>query len=168
MTPILFILLTGSFLAGLILHILVWRIRRPVDDATALLHFVTTLPAVLSGCAIWASGWFSSPLNATGLALMFHAGTGFTYMSLYTAAQAASPTSLVLLALARQEKGMTELEIRELFTTDLLSGNSVRSSIDEGFLHLDGDQLSLAPRGSSLIRVCSGLRSVLALPPGRG
>lgn len=168
MSPTLLSLLIGAFVFGLALHIVIWRVRRPIDDAAALMHLVVSLPAAFSGIGIWACGCIESPMDAIGLALMFHLGTGFTYMSLYTAAQAASPTSLVLLALAGKPKGLSEVEVRDLFTTDLLSGKSVQSAIDEEILHLDGDKLSLAPRGASLIRVCNGLRSILALPAGRG
>lgn len=170
MSPSFLFTLTSSFLIGLAAHIVTWRVRRPKDDAATLMHLIVTLPLAVSVLAILSKGQTGmDALNAAGLAVMFHVGTGFTYMSLYTASQAASPTALVLIALARHKNtGLTIEQINELFTTDQLAGNSIHSAIDEGFLLESGKKLALGPRGASLIRVCGGLRRILRLPPGRG
>lgn len=165
------VLLT-SFAAGLLIHVIVWRMRRPKDDAAALFIVVVLLPLLGScaGASLLTSLRSLQLVDALFLACIFHFGTGFMYMSLYTASQAASPTSLILLRMAQAgPDGISETELCEQFTSQQLSGGSVRSGIDEGFLLDAGDgKLLVAARGKALLFVCSSLRRFLRLGPGRG
>lgn len=166
-------ILTASLALGLMAHIAVWRWRRPADDAGTLMRMLVLLPLVISATTVWLFLPRESLAGVLILAAMFHVGTGFTYMSLYTAAQAASPSSLLLLRLAQAGKaGLTEDQVRALFTMQELAGDSLQSAIDERFLVMSpvpgSHQLSVAARGRALILVCSALRGVLRLPLGRG
>ena len=157
---------------GIAIHTVVWRIGRPKDDASALFKLVVLLPFLESGVAAFYL------LDLRGLQLLdalvlsgiFHFGAGFLYMGLYTAAQAASPTSLILLRLAQSTSdGIEEAELCEAFTWQQLSGDSVQSAIDEGFLAVKGrGELALAPRGRALLRITSVTRRFLGLGSGKG
>lgn len=169
---ILLAVFLGAFFFGVAIHVIVWRIRRPKDDAAALFRLVVLLPLLGSGLGAFAL------LDVRGLQLLdafllgaiFHFGAGFTYMSLYTASQAASPTSLILMRLASAgAAGISEVELCEQFTSQQLSGDSVQSAVDERFLSAAADgTLVLAPRGRTMLSVCTLLRQFLGLGQGKG
>ena len=172
MTIGLLAIFLAALATGVAIHIIVWRISRPKDDAAALFKLVVILPLVgscLGALFLLRLGGLEL-VDALLLAGIFHLGTGFVYMSLYTASQAASPTSLILLRLAQaRSDGLDEAEVVEQFTWQQLSGDSVQSAIDEGFLSGASDgALSLAPRGRALLRTCSTLRRFIGLGQGRG
>ena len=172
MDIMLLVVFVSSFALGLLIHVSVWRIKKPADDAAALFGLTVVLPVFASALLAFFALDFRGlqMLDAALLGIIFHVGTGFAYMSLYTASQAASPTSLILLRAGRAgAHGMDETELCEQFTWQQLSGGSVQSAIEEGFLAVAADgSLQVATRGQALLRVCSTLRRFLNLPPGRG
>ena len=163
MTYFLLIGMSSAFLAGFLFHIVWWRIRRPRDDARALFFCVVAAPALLTSAGALSSA------ELLPLVLIFHICTGFTYMGLYTAAQAASPTSLILLFLGqRGDAGALRALLHETFTTSQLSGDSLEASLNERFLVEDAGGLRLAARGTVLVSSSNLLRGFLGLPEGRG
>jgi len=166
------LIFSAAFAFGVVIHILLWRLNRPKDDAAALFKLVALLPLLGSSFGAFAFVGLRGLelLDACLLAAIFHFLTGFTYMSLYTASQAASPTSLILLRLAQAgSQGIAEAELCEQFTAQQLSGDSVESALNEGFLSIaQNGEFRVAARGRVLLRTCSVLRAFLKLGPGRG
>jgi len=155
-------LLIGISLAttfiGLAVHILWWRIRRPADDVRALALVMGVLPLLLSVTSYWffLAGPALLPGTLTGqivpaaaLAIM-HGFIALVYMSCYTAAQAASPTVLIVLLARHDPAGVTKEYIESHLTDDLVCGNLVQAAIHEKFVAEVDGALVLDSRGRGL------------------
>ena len=153
------VFITGlsACLGGWLLHLAWWRLSRPVDDLRALVASLILFPAgflsiLLFSGAMTAQSWF--------LSLLLSACLGSAYIFWYPAAQAASPTMLMTIIVARSgEKGCTEDDLRSLLSEEVLSGNSLDSLVGERFAGEDPDgNIRLAPRGRRTLKLIRLLR----------
>ncbi|MBI3548165.1 MAG: hypothetical protein HY078_03830 [Elusimicrobia bacterium] len=155
------------FAAGLALHVLVWRRRRPDRHLTALL-FVFAIPGA---AFVGWSGAAGVSTTQVAAALLLYAALAVSYIQVYPAAQASSPTLWMLLVIgASGGKGISETGLRE----QLASASMVRDRIDDlvraGLALEDAasGRLELTPAGRRFVSPFILLRSALGLAPGEG
>ncbi len=156
----------GAFLAGWLLHLAWWRVRRPADDLRALVLSVLVLPALAGALA-------AIPVQPTLPELLMGYGVlgalGLAYSAWYPAAQAASPTMLIVLQLGHAgQRGLTATEITAAFDDDQLCRNLIRNLVDERFAVERNGRLYPGPRGHRLLRALGGLRRCIGLKEARG
>lgn len=149
----------ATTLVGLVAHIIYWRIRRPADDVLALALFVGMIPLILSSIAYLhyftvtaTSAWLDlNQLLPLGALAIMHMIFALVYMSAYTAAQAASPTVLIVLLAQNDHAGTTKKDIEGHLTDDLVCGNLVQAAIHEKFVTEQNGNLVLGGRGRVLL-----------------
>lgn len=156
---------------GLAAHIGWWRISRPRDDAAVLLLLMGVLPWVLTVAGALAGGWIptgvgdflSTILEVMVPLVLLHTLIAFVYMSCYTAAQAASPTVLIMLACLGRPEGLTREQLLSTLDDSLLCGDLVEAGLDEKLIATEDERLVLAPRGRFLLKLGRTLRNFLKL-----
>ncbi len=145
MTLFLIAIAVGATLAGVVIHIAWWRLQRPVDDARALAFIVGLVPLAFSVTSTLVMSLPDRPpllslgyLLLLGALSMLHGLFALVYMSCYTAAQAASPTVLVVLLARNSGRGVSQAELADRLTDDLVCGDLVQAAVDEKFADLHG------------------------------
>lgn len=178
MTAICAILLDAAavFLACLIVHVVWWRVRRPV----AYRQWVPALAVVflLFGPALAWSLLRMEPLRAlvspaetvtAWLAVMLlHLSASLVYIIGYTLVSAFSPSVEILKLIDRTPAGLTRAEIDLPFLREALGGNRVDNLLAGGMVCADGDDVRLGPRATTLTRLVLFYRHAIGLPDGTG
>jgi hypothetical protein len=155
---------------GLAFHVLWWRVRRPRDDAAVLFFLMGGLPWLLTAgvLLLYLQQTGADELQNTFLSILLPLGLintliALVYMSCYTAAQAASPSVLIILACLGRPDGISREELLLTLDNDLLCGDLVQAGLDEKLIVAHNDRLELAPRGRFLLKLGRTLRRFLRL-----
>jgi hypothetical protein len=152
---------TGAALVAFGLHVWWWRTARPRDDVRALSLCFLVLPLAVFLCARWPEA-----LAAYCTAACW----GVAYILSYPGAQAASPSMLVVLAVARAgSAGLPSEQLWPAVGGEGLLADTLHRLTDERFAEVNAEgRLVPAPRGHGLLRVLSAWRAWLNLPDGDG
>lgn len=156
-----------SFTACLLLHVLIWRVRKPRDHAGTLLAIFLLPLIALPSMAGWF-GFTASPLEWAAIFLL-HAAMSMAYIQIYPASQADSP-SLKVMALVFQAmpKGLTAGEIAAQFDPCRLFHDRLDDLAAVGHIKREGEKVFLTSRGRLLILPFVWLRRMIGLPWGQG
>lgn len=161
----------GSMLFGMAfgIHVAWWRIARPADDFRALAVSFFVLPAILSAMALAAGIGVTTAREAVAAVLVTIAA-GAIYIMYYPAAQAASPSMLLVLEIHRGARrgGTTRAELNAAFDNELLCRQSIANLVHEHFADEAKGKLTVAPRGEFLLRMLNTWRGLLGLRYGSG
>lgn len=157
------------FFIGFIVHVVWWRVARPNDDIRALILSFFVGPAVLAALQFILLPDYGS-LRETVAAVMVTVAIGAFYIMWYPAAQAASPTMLLVLQVARaaSDGGATRTALRAAFDDELLCRQSISNLVHEHFAEERNGKLLVAARGAFLLRMLNTWRGLLGLKYGSG
>ena len=157
------------FFLGFAVHVAWWRMSRPADDIRALLLSFILGPLILAIIPPVLSPQYLS-WRETLAAMMVAVAIGAFYIMWYPAAQAASPTMLLVLEVARAASGggATRERLREAFNDELLCRQSIANLVHEQFAEERNGNLTVAPRGAFLLRMLNTWRGFLGLKYGSG
>jgi hypothetical protein len=156
------------FQIGFVIHVLWWRLSRPLDDFRALVLCFLAGPA---GSAILLSPllgqlFSAREIFATVLVTIFF---GSTYIMLYPAAQAASPSMLLVLQIAQAGPvGELRESLGMVLDSEVLCRKSVDNLVHERFADEVEGNLIIAPRGAFLLKFLTTWRGLLGLEYGSG
>ena len=164
------VLQAGSlFIAAMGLHVFVWRRHHPRRHLLALaaVFFVPVL-LFLAGIALYAR-------RALGVgvceSVLLYAAFAASYIQVYPAAQASSPTLWILLMVGgREPSGISKADIQEQIGLGSLVQDRVQDLLDAGLVEQRSGAggLSLTARGSAMVLPFILLRRFLGLQVGRG
>lgn len=154
----------AAFALGLGVHVAAWRLVRPVKHLTALAAAFGPACLGLPTAALWAG---AGPFEAAAAALLASACAA-AYIQTYPAAQARSPTLVIVGLLAESAGGLSEAELRRALSSTPLVGARVSDLVDAGWLVREGRGLRLGPPGRRLVGLFSRYRAFLGLEAGRG
>ena len=115
------------------------------------------------------SVWHLHPwIDLYGMFLL-HAALSFSYILVYPASQADSPSFKILLHIeGSMPQGMTESEIAYLFPQTKLLAARIRDLIDSRLVDEKDGNLSLTLKGRIMIKPFISLRKIMGLPAGAG
>jgi hypothetical protein len=150
------VLVWGSvlFLAALLTHLLVWRLRKPRSPMKALmlifLGVITAgLAALYCGDGIIRSYQLDTPGSTAAYVhtLLFSVSMSLAYITSYTLVEWGSPTLTIVAAIARAGKaGATKAELLELADSSLFIESRVECLIqDKTIVEKDGRYM-VSPR----------------------
>lgn len=174
------VLITGFllFFISLCIHIVIWRWRRPLNDALALLFIFSALPGacIFLAIVLRMSGMpFCSVLRnvfmpvhlASGIFL--HLSLSAAYIMSYPASQAVSPSLIIILIIARaMPRGCTQEEIQSHLDNRTLLDTRFQDLIDAKLAKETNGMLTLTARGIAITRFFTCYRRLLRLPIGDG
>lgn len=151
-----------TFVITLCAHVAWWRWRRPRSDLRGLIVVFIVVPLVL-GCLVW---WSVRPFDHVDLlgAMLLHLALASAYIQTYPAAQAASPSLQILLALgAHRADGLTPDELSARFTQSHLVGARVDDLLANGLLRRVEGGYALTGSATRLVRFFVAFRTLLGL-----
>lgn len=168
------ILGTGSFILALVMHILIWRVIKPVKHLIWLAIIFVILPLIAYAIVFYLSFLFykerfiASAPNV-GFIVLWHIALSGTYIMTYPVSQAKCPSFKIMLAVsASMPKGITALDINDIFSKDILLTDRVDDLIDEGFIYIKDNKYNLTFKGNLLASSFIFYRHLLSLPLGEG
>ncbi len=165
--PNILLLGIGLFAGCLIAHVLLWRIRHPRNHALALIGVFFGLGGGLLVLIRFVCPMLSG-IDLFALALL-HISLSCTYIQIYPASQADSPSLKILVIVGRSmPAGMTEAEIQKHFAPEDLFTARIRDLLAVGQVRRDGDKLVLTSKGIVLVKPFMALRKILGLSAGKG
>jgi hypothetical protein len=154
------------FLAGLALHVVIWRVKRP-ESYRIWLPLLVVIFLVAAPAAAWK---FTRTTTVAELAavLLLHGALSCVYIIGYTLVSSFSPSIEVLRLLERTPSGLRREEIRLGYLDSALGGNRVVTLVHDGMIHADGDRVRLGSGGRVLAALVLLYRHTIGLPDGAG
>jgi hypothetical protein len=168
--PSLFTLFITLIEMGVLILIqaLIWNIHRPKDDLMVLVQLCVGVLILSSAVVLWK---WPSLLSVADLAIAqaSYLFLSAAYICWYPAAQAASPTMLIVMQIARTgELGCAQETLKSTFSEEQLCNASIEDLFGEGFATEDNGIIHLTPRGKRLLKGIRQLRSWVGLGAPRG
>lgn len=162
------ILLEAAALFGgcLLLHVIIWRVRRPESYRV----WLPLLAAIFLAAGPMVEWRLTTTHETAALlaVLLLHASMSCVYIIGYTLLSSFSPSIEILKLLARTPGGLRREEIRLPYLDTALGGNRVVTLVQDGMIHADGDRVSLGSSGRLLANLALLYRHAIGLPDGAG
>lgn len=170
MRPEVLIYGTVVFIAFFSLHIIIWRIRIPQNDALYLIIILLALPMAVflpSLAAIAPLKGFQS--HEVFEAILLHVSFSLVYIASYPAAQAISPSlEILLIVQTSPERKMNLEEIIRRYSDTKLVVSRVEDLVSYSLIHQKGDSFELKPLARIFLMPFIAYRKLLGLPVGKG
>lgn len=169
MSPTAVLLGLRLFCGAFILHVAWWRLKRPKDDVRGLVICLLLIPAITVGVLVLTGAIPALSVREAVATILVVIAVGSTYIMYYPAAQAASPSMLVILKIAsRRKTGITRDELLQSFDDDQLCRTGIENLVNERFAEERDGKLTVGPRGAALLHVLTSWRGILGLKRGIG
>jgi hypothetical protein len=145
------------------IHVVIWRIRRPLNSALALLLiFALNLCFGLVILGLWTPASLSVRAwpDFGGIAIVYFAFMT-AYITTYPAIEVDSPTLRLVNALAQAgSRGISHSEVHSLIGGDLAIKPRIRDLLSEYLVVINGDRLILSAKGRLIARTFYAYRRV--------
>lgn len=165
-----FILIAGLLLSlsCFLLHVIIWRVRRPVNDIKILMYIFLLLPAaVFLLLHLVSPPWFQ--FDDALLVIILHYCLALAYIASYPAAQAHSPSLDIMLSIARSPKRtISENELVSAWKSRNLLGDRIDDLRIGGLIAKQGERYTLKTSGSFVLALYRLYRRFLGIPFGEG
>lgn len=157
-----------GFLVCLCLHILIWQLRRPSNDALMLFVVFIIIPVIIFIPVLILSGSnarFMSLLPVEIVAVLFlHLSLSVAYIASYPAAQASSPTlEILLIAASAMPEGLTRKDIIRYFDDAKLLSQRFQDLLNLKLMVEGRGTFVLTPTARFIIRFFVLFRRMLGL-----
>jgi len=157
-----------------VIHLMMWRIRRPSGQYVGLMLLSGIIGSVFIGFFLWAGRFHPklSLLLPTTLFELFsflslYAVLVLAHISTYSAIQADSPTfSILLLVHQTGGSGITRQELESILGDELLVVPRLNDLVSGGLAKIEGARYVIQPRGIMMARPHIYFRGFLKLEKG--
>jgi hypothetical protein len=152
------------FVGGLALHVLIWRVKRPVSYRAWL-----PLLAIVFGPMATAAAWYAVPApGELAAVLLLHYALSAAYVIGYTLISAFSP-SVEMLKLIDRAGGSLPVSALDLpFLAGALTDERIRNLEQAGLVTIDRGDLVLGRKGRRLTSLVLLYRRAIGLSDGGG
>lgn len=162
--------LTVAFL----IHILIWRIRRPTRAPIVLFLIFMGILSVILGCIALMdpstkSDYFVSTSLEYAYVALFHISMTLAYLLAFTGIEAESPSSLIVIALeANGERGMSREELSKVITNDLFVTDRLEGLMRGSTVQLRNGRYYITPGGERYLAFFLAYRKLMGHMPEGG
>ena len=154
------------FAGCLVLHVIIWRVRRP-ESYRVWLPMLVAIFLVAGPAAEWT--WTRTRAMGELLAvLLLHGALSSVYIIGYTLLSSFSPSIEILRLLDRSPSGLRREEIKLPYLDTALGGNRVETLVRDGMIQARGDRVTLGSGGRVLATLVLFYRHTIGLPDGVG
>lgn len=161
----------GLLIAGLCLHLVVWKLALPKNQLAALLKlFMLVLLGwfgVNAVLGLLGGGAFGLPLRPVPCLMvgLFFLATSWAYVVLYSTIDADSPSITILLALhAAGERGLTMQELVGKTGMERFLDSRVERMVRDTLVELTPEGYVVGAKGLGLLRLVRLWRMVMGAP----
>lgn len=166
----LYILTTGILLcfSCFAVHIILWRLRKPLNDVRVLLviFFLLPVPFFLL-CLLFTRNLWT--IEEASLVFVLHYCLSLAYIASYPAAQAHSPSLDIVLKIARSPRSeLTDKEIIDSWGGQDFLVDRIADLKTGGLIVCCSDVFRLSLPGKMLLMSYRAYRRFLGMPFGRG
>jgi hypothetical protein len=152
------------FAACLMVHALVWRVKRPASYRQWLPALVVIFGPLAAGAA-----WYAVPVRLELIAvLLLHFSLSTAYIIGYTLIGASSPSVELLKLLDRAPNGLPLDALQLPFLAGALTGDRIGNLEGAGLATIEHGQLVLGPRGHRITSIMLLYRHAVGLRDGGG
>ncbi len=158
----------GLFLAALVLHWIVWRIRIPRRQTAALLLILLGVLPVGLAALVLAPGRFG-PLGFWEVLhiSIFHVAFSLAYIVAYSAIEGRSPSMALLVHVAEaRHKGRTRQELDAMLRGENPVAARLEAMLRDGMVVAAGGSYRLTAKGWAWARTLGGFRRLLGMEKG--
>lgn len=160
------VFLTTSLLLGiaLLIHLVVWRIRRPQHEYKVLLVLFIIVFAAWLGWAAFHPMALWQLLHSA----IFYAAASLAYMVAYSAVEGDSPTlSLMRFIAEKPTAGRSHEEVRHFFAQRPFAKSRLAALVEAGLVREENGRYAVAGKGSLAFRFILAYRKIYGdLPRG--
>lgn len=159
-----------SFFIILILHIIIWRIKKPEKEIMFLLLFFIILPFLFFIFILLINSFkdFTSN-NFIFSVFLLYFSLSCAYIQTYPAARANAPSLQIVYFIYKSgKKGLSEKEIIQNFNLGNLVYERIEDLIKESFVYEEDKKLFLTQRGKIFIGMFEIYRKLYGLEFGQG
>jgi hypothetical protein len=157
-----------SFALGWLLHLIIWRIKRP-DAYPIWLPLIMLLGFAVAASIYWnnvGSATFSENAEVLASALLLQSVLTLGYLMGYAGIIEYSPSAEVLYAVASYPDGVSENDLNITSLTDeFLIGKRLNHLLAAGMVRQEKDRFSIEPIGRFVVKCTIFYRRMLFEPP---
>ena len=161
------------FLVGFIVHVVLWRVRRPVNTTvTIILVFVVSVSTVWLALSIFGifqglTGYLPQEPVDKILSLLLALALAVSYIMTYPALENDSPTLRLVYVIAQKGRiGATEEVLFKSFSNKNTVEPSINEMIRERLVRIEDQSILLTERGHRLARIYRKWRVILGAEMG--
>ena len=151
----------GLLFASFAVHVVLWRVRVPRSQSSALLLIFLIVPVTI-GAAMWTGARFQMTPAISGWhwvgIFVFQAGATLSYLVIYTGIEEESPSLVIIRALGRA--GCARSELAALVTEERFVQPRLRSLGSGGFVDLADGGRRLTRKGQQTARAATILAGI--------
>jgi len=159
-----------SFITVLVLHIIIWRIKKPKNEIGVLFLLFLFVPLLLISFILFIN-FFKNFTNNNLLfsTFLLYFSLSCAYIQTYPAARANAPSLQIVYFIYKSgKKGLSEEEIINNFNINNLVHDRVDDLIKENFVYQRDNIILLTKKGRLLANTFTIYRKLYALEPGQG
>jgi len=161
------------FFAILTVHIMLWRLVRPMRQIGLLFLVFVIVPTMLFGSAVAliASGIIAFlGVADTGFAFLLYIAMAGVYIQTYPAIQAGAPSLFIMYLIGRSTHPVPLADIRTMMDGNRLINDRIDDLISDGFITVLGNErtIALTAKGRLLSGAFMLYRRSLGLGIGEG
>jgi len=166
----------ATFIASLIIHILVWRILKPSRQLLWLILIFIIFPVLaytLIFGIICLRAFQGENLTAAFFqilfALIWHCAISSAYIMTYPPIQAGCPSLKIIQSVAAaMPEGLTPKDIERIFSEDTLFSDRITDLEEDGLITLNYNAWGMTFAGRVISKFFLSYRKLLKLPLGEG
>lgn len=163
----------GIFVAGLIIHLIAWKISVPQHQAKSLFKIFSGIQLVLIAAFFIDHLLFADVLlpikDFPGLLHVSLLSTTLTlvYITAFSAIEEDSPTVMIVTQIYNSgQKGITKDELYEKLTDESLIKRRIRYLLDNNLVKLDDGRFTLSEAGRNFVMVFIRFRALMRVAKG--
>jgi len=157
---------TAFFLAMFVLHVAIWRIKKPSAEIIFVFSIFLFFPAIVF-LFVFIENLGEKSLLMTSFLL--YISLACAYIQTYPAAQANAPSLQIVYFIYKAGKnGLCEKEIVDNFDNQILVFNRMKDLFKENFIYQKENKIFLTFKGKIFIDFFRFYRKILGLKAGQG
>jgi len=167
---------TLGFLAILLLHVIIWRRKKPPREMMWLVIIFILIPGLVYTGVLLASWLTDFPRTFTGslvwkllFSFIWLCAISSAYIMTYPPIQAGCPSLKIVLEIHQAVRcGLTREEINDLFPQESMFADRFDDLVEDGLVSWEYDAWGITGTGRLVARFFLAYRRILKLPIGEG
>ena len=147
-----------NFFLSFVIHLFLWRTRKPKSDMQSLLKIFITLPLFLIAIEIV---YLNLGFLNISLLILVNLSLSCAYIQTYPALEGKSPSIQIVHLLGQSKNPLTRQEIENSFSKDTFIIDKIKNLINDDLIEIQDDKIFLKKKGRRLANLFCNFRKLL-------